>query len=127
VTFRLLLDQGLPRLAVQELQRLRFDVVHTGDIGMAAADDSEILVHARLESRIVVTLDSDFHTLLALSNESGPSVVRIRIEGLRGSELSSLLAKVLESCEADLRHGAMVTVEEGRVRVRLLPLKAGAP
>jgi predicted nuclease of predicted toxin-antitoxin system len=125
VTLKLLIDQGLPRLAAQELRRLGFDSVHTGEIGMAAAADHAILAYAQGEGRTVVTLDSDFHALLALSNARGPSVIRLRIEGLRGGELATLVKRVIESCEPDLSHGAMVTVDERSVRVRMLPLVAG--
>jgi predicted nuclease of predicted toxin-antitoxin system len=118
----LLLDQGLPRLAVPELHRFGFDVVHAGDVGMAAATDDELLLFARREGRVIVTLDADFHALLALSNAATPSVVRIRIEGLRAHPLAALLRTVLMVCDADLRAGAMVSVDTASVRVRALPL-----
>jgi predicted nuclease of predicted toxin-antitoxin system len=118
----LLLDQGLPRLAVPELRRFGFDVVHAGDVGMAAATDDELLLFARREGRVIVTLDADFHALLALSNAATPSVVRIRIEGLRAHPLAALLRTVLMVCDADLRAGAMVSVDTASVRVRALPL-----
>ncbi len=63
------------------------DALHVGDIGMARAVDTEIIAAAKREDRVVVTLDADFHTLLALSAASKPSVIRIRIEGLKGAEL----------------------------------------
>ena len=40
---RLLLDQGLPRSAVRLLGDVGWDVLHTGDIGMARSSDSDIL------------------------------------------------------------------------------------
>jgi predicted nuclease of predicted toxin-antitoxin system len=69
---KLLLDQGLPRAAAAELAALGWDVVHVGEIGMAAATDQEILRRALAEQRAVVTLDADFHTILALENASAP-------------------------------------------------------
>jgi len=119
---KVLLDQGLPRGAVGELRRLGIDVVHTGDIDMSGASDREILDYARRDNRTVVTLDADFHALMALSNARSPSVVRIRIEGLRAERLADLVARVLSLCQTDLEAGAMVTVEERRVRVRSVPL-----
>jgi predicted nuclease of predicted toxin-antitoxin system len=78
-----LLDQGLPRSAVALLSQERFDTVHVGDVGLSEADDAAILQWSRAHDRAVITLDSDFHTLLALSGANSPSAVRIRIEGLR--------------------------------------------
>jgi hypothetical protein len=74
---------------------------------------------------VIVTLDADFHALLALSNASTPSVVRLRIEGLRAQPLAALLRTVLIVCDADLRAGAMVSVDGVSVRVRALPLVRG--
>lgn len=119
---RLLLDQGLPRSTVVHLRNLGIEAFHTGDRSLAAASDSEILEIGRQEGRIVVTLDADFHALLVLSGASGPSVIRIRIEGLRAERLASLLLNVLKSCEEDLLKGAMISVTEHGIRVRRLPL-----
>jgi len=85
---RVLLDQGLPRSALKILKKMDWDALHTGDIGLGAASDREILDYARLNERVVVTLDSDFHSILAVENEKKPSVIRIRREGLRGNDLS---------------------------------------
>ena len=119
---RLLLDQGLPRSTAALLRGARHDAVHLGEIGMATADDTEVLEHARQEGFTVVTLDADFHTLMALSGTLKPSVIRVRTEGLRGDALAEILLAVVERCQADLDAGALVSVKEGRVRIRTLPL-----
>ncbi len=64
---KLLLDQGLPRTAAELLRVAGFDTLHVGDVGYATATDAAILQLALGEQRIVVTLDADFHALLALS------------------------------------------------------------
>jgi predicted nuclease of predicted toxin-antitoxin system len=122
---RLLLDQGLPRTAATLLRTLGIDAVHVGEIGMETAVDAAILAQGRQELRVVVTLDADFHALLALSGARSPSVVRIRIEGLRSEGLTALLEKVLEEFSEELELGAVVTVQENRMRVRRLPLIDG--
>ena len=83
----------------------------------------EVLAAALKESRTVVTLDADFHAILALSGAAGPSVVRLRIEGLRGEALSGLVATVLSRCADDLAAGALVSVTEDQIRVRRLPIR----
>jgi len=87
---KLLLDQGLPRSTVFPLRTAGIDAVHVGEKSLATAPDSLILDIARREQCIVVTLDADFHALLALSGAAGPSVIRIRIEGLRADSSGQL-------------------------------------
>ena len=119
---KLLLDQGTPRSAAALLRRAGLDVVHTGEIGLAEAEDSEIIRRATLEDRVVVTLDADFHMLLALAQARQPSVIRIRVEGLRAVEFSELLQNVLHHCADDLQAGAMISVNDMQIRVRRLPV-----
>jgi len=48
-----------------------------------------------------VTLDADFHTLMVRSNATNPSVVRIRVEGLKTPALIALLNRIkLSSADA---------------------------
>ncbi len=119
---RLLLDQGLPRSTVEHLHKLGIEATHVGELGLATASDERILKFAVQERFVVATLDGDFHALLAMSKALAPSVVRIRIEGLRAESLANLLKSVLEICADDLERGAMVSVTEGAVRMRRLPM-----
>ncbi len=88
---------------------------------MSAAADREILETAKINNQIVVTLDSDFHTILALQNALRPSVIRIRIEGLTAKPLCHLLIAAIRACAEDLEAGAAVSIEENRIRIRRLP------
>ena len=119
---KFLLDQGLPRSAVQYLQDAGQEAEHTGDLGLARASDEKIIEEARSRDCVVVTLDSDFHALLALSNASSPSVIRIRIEGLKGNAVARIILQVINVAENDLSAGAAISVTERRVAVRRLPL-----
>ncbi len=119
---RLLLDQGLPRSTAALLTGAGWDVIHVSEIGMSRADDVDILHRARAEGRICVTLDADFHSLLAISGERDPSVIRIRKEGLDATALAALLQGIWAGIEDALKGGAMVTVTDRSVRVRGLPV-----
>lgn len=119
---KLLLDQGLPRSASNLLVEAGIDAIHVSDISLSAADDKEILQHAREDDRIIVTLDADFHALLALSSASSPSVIRIRVERLRAQALTNLVLRVIDEFTEYLQQGAVVTVESTRFRMRRLPL-----
>jgi predicted nuclease of predicted toxin-antitoxin system len=119
---KLLLDLGTPRSAAAILRNAGLDTVHTGEVGLAQAEDTEIIRQADEQDRIVVTLDADFHALLALAQAKKPSVIRFRVEGLRADEFVELLQKVLPQCEDDLNAGAMVSVTDSRIRIRRLPI-----
>jgi predicted nuclease of predicted toxin-antitoxin system len=119
---KLLLDQGTPRSAATLLRDAGFDTVHTGEIGMAEASDEELLKHAFIQNRVIATLDADFHAHLALTQAAKPSVIRIRIEGLRAEQFSELLQTVIRQCENELNAGAMVSVNDFQIRIRRLPM-----
>jgi len=121
---RLLLDQGLPRSTGEALSAAAWDVIHVSDVGLSRATDQHILDYARRENRICVTLDADFHALLATTDAAKPSVIRIRKEGLNAEALAYLLLKTWPRVEQSAAAGAMITITEKSIRVRALPISA---
>jgi predicted nuclease of predicted toxin-antitoxin system len=119
---RLILDQGVPRDAARLLRELGYDCRHVGELQMSRATDAEILAWAREQGATVVTLDADFHAMLAVSGASSPSVVRIRLEGLDARAMVELLSSVLVTYSSDLRQGAFVTVKSHKVTHHRLPI-----
>ena len=119
---RVLLDQGLPRGAVPLLKQAGWHVVHTGDIGLMCATDRHIVEYAREEGLVIVTLDADFHAIIAVENASSPSVVRIRREGMKAHALASLLVEIWPAVSDQLQSGALVTIDDRSVRVRSIPI-----
>lgn len=95
---------------------------HTREIDLAEADDAAILKRAADEGRTVVTLDADFHQLLALSGDRKPSVIRVRIEGLVYETFAALLQKALPARASAIEVGTAISITPRGVRVRRLPL-----
>ncbi len=122
-TTGLLLDQGLPRSAVKLLQLRGAPCEHIAQIGMHAAEDSIVLAEAQRRGWAVVTLDADFHRLLAISGAATPSVIQLRLSRVDAKLLERLLLSVFERAAEDLKAGAVVTVTPNRIRVRRLPLR----
>ncbi len=118
----LVLYQGVPRDAATRLRDLGYECDHVGEIGMWKAADDEILAWALGKHAIVVTLDADFHTLVAVSGAHGPSVIHLRMQGLRGPETVELIRNVLAGFEVDLRHGCLVTVKAHKTTCHRLPI-----
>ena len=121
---KLLLDQGLPRTTANLLRQHGINTLHVGEIDLAAATDEEILAYGRAEERTIATLDADFHALLALTGARSPSVIRLRVEGLKAEGLVVVLERVLDEWGEELELGAVVTVDKQRIRMRRLPLIA---
>jgi predicted nuclease of predicted toxin-antitoxin system len=119
---RLLLDQGIPRSTGAELLRKGWHAIHTSSVNLNTAPDTRILEYARREMRTVITLDADFHALLAVSGTQYPSGIRIRREGLHGSEMAELIDRVLTQVKTQIQRGAMVTVTAQNIRIHMLPV-----
>ena len=119
---KLLLDQGIPWQSAAQLRERGFDTWHVSERSMAKASDEEIITLARLEQRVVVTLDADFHAFLALQGAVTPSVIRIRFEGLNADTCTPFLVSVLDLCQTDLEQGSAISISEDKtIRVRKLP------
>ena len=95
---------------------------HVADLDMSDADDDAILNTAQQRDSIVVTFDADFHQLMAVSGARSPSVIRIRMERLKGDQVAAILKQVISAASTELVAGAVVSVTPSRIRVRALPV-----
>lgn len=78
---------------------------------------------ARAGDAIVVTLDRDFHMVLAEHGASKPSVILLRAQRLTAETTVEAIELVCARHEADLVAGAAVTTRGLLSRARRLPLK----
>jgi hypothetical protein len=70
---KLLIDESLQQDLARTLTEAGHDAVHVTDLGLGDASDDEIMVRAGADRRIIVTADTDFGTLLALTGASVPA------------------------------------------------------
>ena len=72
---------------------------------------------------VLITNDLDFSAILAASARASPSVVQIRTHDLLSDEAVSTVVKAFEAHREDIERGALLSIDEGGTRVRMLPLK----
>jgi predicted nuclease of predicted toxin-antitoxin system len=117
-----LADMGISQRVVTWLREQGHDATHLRDEGLQTLENGAIFTKAFRESRIILTWDLDFREILALSKTGTVSAVVFRLINTRSDHVIERLARVLLESAQDLEEGAIISVEEGRHRVRLLPL-----
>ena len=94
---------------------------HWSQIGQANAPDEEVLSKAAAMNAALITHDLDFAAILAVTHGDRPSVVQIREDDISPEHFGKTLIAALRQVLPELALGALVTVETGRTRIRLLP------
>jgi predicted nuclease of predicted toxin-antitoxin system len=119
---RFLADMGISPRCVDFLRELGHDAIHLHEEELDRLPDSEVLAKALRETRILLTHDLDFGELVAISRSRLPSVVTFRLRDMRPFNVNRHIRAIIEQHDEALEGGAMVTVTEGRIRVRRLPI-----
>jgi predicted nuclease of predicted toxin-antitoxin system len=120
---KLLLDQGLPPLTAELLRGQGIDAIHVSEIGWARTEDTKIIELAQTNSRIIITLDADYHAAIALTSAPSPSVIWIRVVNLRAAEYMEMIIPILTEYNEMLVNGVLVTMRsDGKIKTRLLPI-----
>jgi predicted nuclease of predicted toxin-antitoxin system len=113
---KLLLDACVWGGACEELRVAGHDVIWVGDWPKDPGDE-EIMAWALRRKRVLVTLDKDFGELSIVYKKKHCGI--IRLVNISAREQASICLKVLSLHSADLRRGAIITVNPWKLRVRL--------
>jgi predicted nuclease of predicted toxin-antitoxin system len=119
---RFLADMGVSQGIVNWLRSAGHDAKHLRDEGLHRLPNGDIFQKGFIEHRVVLTFDLDFGEIVAASEGRMVSVVLFRLHNTRTDHVLERLRAVLEQSSAQLRSGAIIVVEEGRHRVRRLPI-----
>jgi predicted nuclease of predicted toxin-antitoxin system len=102
---------------------LQCDALHWATIGDARARDTEIFAYAKEKDYIVFTHDLDFGSILAATNADAPSVIQARTQDTMPAALGARLLEAVRKFEGVLKQGALLTLDEAKQRIRVLPLR----
>lgn len=119
---QIVVDVNLPPAWVEVFTRHGWEAIHWSSVGDLRAKDRDLMVRAREHHHVVFTHDLDFGTLLALTRATGPSVIPVRAHNVLPNHLEPMVVTTIRDYEAPLQQGAIVTVDESRGRVRILPI-----
>jgi len=119
---KILVDMNLSPEWVPLLRQNGFEALHWSTVGKPNAPDAEIMQWARENQAIVFTHDLDFGILLAHTESGSPSVVQVRAQDITPGHLGSMLVRVLITYQQAIKDGALITIDESRARVRILPI-----
>jgi len=119
---RLLADLHIAPRTVEFLRTLGHDVCRVTDLLPANASDKEIVERAEQEHCTILTQDLDFSSIIALSGRRTPSLLSLRLNSSKVELVNVVLQRMLPVLASDLEQGALVTIEDQRIRMRRLPL-----
>ena len=119
---KILVDMNLSPLWVQALEDHGFAAIHWSSVGDGRAPDSEVMKWAHENAHIVFTNDLDFGAILAITRATVPSVIQVRAQDVSPGHLNDLVVRALRQHEEILQQGALISIDEARLRSRILPL-----
>jgi predicted nuclease of predicted toxin-antitoxin system len=111
-----IVDESTGAAVVEYLRSIGHDVLAVAET-MPQADDSEILVRAVGEGRVLVTNDKDFGELVFRSDQAHSGVLLLRLRDESATNRVHVVMTVLEQY-ADRLSGAFTVATEGYVRIR---------
>lgn len=112
---RVLLDSCIWRGVAPVLEAAGHDVTWVGNWPVDPAD-AAILATARLEGRVVITLDKDFGELAIVHHRRHAGIVRL--VDISARRQATVCLDALQTYGPILSSGAIITAELGRFRVR---------
>lgn len=119
---KFLVDMGISPSVAAYLRRLGHDAIHLCEGRLERLNDQGIIEKALVETRVLLAHDLDFGEIMAASGSRLPSVVVFRLRNMHPVNVQRCLDAVLEDHEESLLLGAILSVTEGRIRVRRLPV-----
>ena len=117
---RFVIDMNIGPEWIACLESGGWQAVHWSSVGSHDADDSDIMQWARDHDYVVLTADLDFGTRLVRSGANTPSVVQLRTEETLVRVIGATVLSAVERARSDLAEGALVTIEDARLRIRRL-------
>ncbi|HED04745.1 MAG TPA: hypothetical protein ENI60_08345 [Candidatus Fraserbacteria bacterium] len=110
----LLVDQNIPPQVADELVTLRYQASHVGRLGMARADDSEIIRYAEVHRMVLVTQDLGIALKMPQRHFGLITLRKVPVP-----QMATAISDMLQDLAAAgiSLENAFITIEPGRYRL----------
>ncbi|MDJ1167907.1 DUF5615 family PIN-like protein [Roseofilum sp. BLCC_M154] len=118
---KIVIDMNLSPDWIDVFGKYEIKAIHWSSVGNPNATDREIMQWASDQGYIVFTHDLDFGALLAITQDNKPSVIQVRTQNVLPIHLENIVIQAIEKSQDLLQSGALVTINESKLRIRILP------
>ena len=120
---KILIDMNLSPTWADFLTENDIEAVHWSFIGSPDTPDTEIFTYAQTHDFTIFTNDLDFGFILAMTHGKKPSVIQTRTGALGHNKIGGIVISAIRMLADDIEKGALVTIDQHKTRVNLLPLR----
>jgi predicted nuclease of predicted toxin-antitoxin system len=124
---RFLRDMNLSPSLAARLREQGHDALHVIDIGQGSLPDQDVFTRASADRRIVITFDLDFGEIAGAIDETRSGLLLLRLRRAGQSYVWNRLQVAIAQAGEALAAGAIVLVEDTRIRVRRPRLEEQSP
>ena len=119
---KIIVDMNMSPKWVDFLIENDIEAVHWSSIGSPDDSDTEIIAYAKTHDFTIFTNDLDFGFILAITHGKKPSVIQTRTGVLGADRIGGIVVSAIKMLAADIENGALITIDQHKTRVTLLPL-----
>jgi predicted nuclease of predicted toxin-antitoxin system len=116
---RLLLDMNVSPAIGEALRQDGHDVVHARDLGLGERPDDAVMAQAVADRRSLITFDLDFGDIAGSAMHADRTgTLLLRLRSPRRAHMLARIRQAIATAGAVLESGAIVLVEDARLRIR---------
>jgi predicted nuclease of predicted toxin-antitoxin system len=116
-SIQILTDENISPKVVKSLRDQGLDVLDIKEEGWYGKEDKDILDIAFREKRFILSHDSDFGTLAINEEKRFFGILYLRLNDLKPENVARVCIKLFGQ-DLDIFPGAIVVIEETRIRMR---------
>lgn len=112
------IDENLPIEVKSVLSQYGYDAETVYDEGISGTSDDNIFLICKNESRILITIDTDFASMIRYPPAECPGIIVLRLRNLDKHSILNSIAKLIPLLEKEKINHHLWIVEPNKIRIR---------